>query len=88
MDPKDSLIEYPNDFPIKVMGATHVDFAPAIVEVIMQLDPTFHEGKMQSRPSAKGNYTSLTVTVRATSREMLDDVYRALSTHHMVKMVL
>lgn len=88
MDQKESLIEYPSDFPIKVMGATHADFAPTIVEVIMQLDPTFHAGKMQSRPSAKGNYTGLTVTVRATSREMLDDVYRALSSHHMVKMVL
>jgi len=88
MDPKDSLIEYPSDFPIKVMGASHIDFAPTIVEVILQLDPTFHEGKMESRPSSKGNYTGLTVTVRATSREMLDDVYRALSTHPMVKMVL
>jgi putative lipoic acid-binding regulatory protein len=88
MDPKESLIEYPSDFPIKVMGATHVDFAPTIVEVIMKLDPTFDAGKMQSRPSAKGNYTGLTVTVRVTSREMLDDVYRALSSHPMVKMVL
>jgi putative lipoic acid-binding regulatory protein len=88
MDPKDSLIEYPSDFPIKVMGPTHIDFAPTIVEVVVQFDPTFHEGKMETRPSSKGNYTGLTVTVRATSREMLDDVYRALSTHPMVKMVL
>ena len=88
MDQRDSLIDYPSDFPIKVMGATHIDFASTIVEVIKQLDPTFHAGKMQSRPSAKGNYTGLTVTVRATSREMLDEVYRALSSHHMVKMVL
>ncbi|WP_179119273.1 DUF493 family protein [Massilia sp. KIM] len=88
MDPKESLIEYPSDFPIKVMGATHADFAATILEVVTRFDPTFHEGKMQSRPSAKGNYTGLTVIVRATSREMLDDVYRALSTHEMVKMVL
>ncbi|MEH6437064.1 HP0495 family protein [Massilia sp. DD77] len=88
MDPKDSLIEYPSDFPIKVMGATHVDFAATIVEVVKGFDPTFHDGKLQSRPSAKGNYTGLTVIVHVTSREMLDDVYRALSTHAMVKMVL
>lgn len=88
MDQNESLIEYPSDFPIKVMGATHIDFAVTIVELVTQLDPTFHEGKMQSRPSAKGNYTGLTITVRATSREMLDDVYRALSSHPMVKMVL
>ena len=88
MDPKESLIEYPSDFPIKVMGATHIDFAPTIVALVTQLDPTFHEGKLETRPSAKGNYTGLTVTVTATSREMLDEVYRTLSTHPMVKMVL
>ncbi|RYF04331.1 MAG: DUF493 family protein [Oxalobacteraceae bacterium] len=88
MDPKDSLIEYPSDFPIKVMGASHIDFAPTIVALVTQLDPTFDESKLETRPSAKGNYTGLTVTIRATSREMLDEVYRTLSTHPMVKMVL
>jgi len=51
-------------------------------------DPTFHAGKMDMRPSAKGTYLSLTVTVRATSREQLDNLYRALSSHPMVKVVL
>ena len=88
MDPQESLIEYPSDFPIKVMGPTHIDFAPTIVEVVLQFDPTFDAGKMEVRPSSKGNYTGLTVTVRATSREMLDGVYSALSSHPMVKMVL
>jgi putative lipoic acid-binding regulatory protein len=84
----DTLIEYPSDFPIKVMGATHVDFAATIVEVVLQYDPTFHAGRMEARPSAKGNYIGLTVIVRATSRPQLDDLYRALSGHPMVKVVL
>ncbi len=88
IQPEESLIEYPSDFPIKVMGATHDAFAPTIIEVVVAHDPTFHEGKLESRPSAKGNYTSLTCTVRATSREQLDNIYRALSGHPMVKMVL
>lgn len=88
MDPKDSLIEYPSDFPIKVMGATHDDFAPAILELVLSHDPTFHEGKMEVRPSGKGNYTGLTVIVRATSREMLDKLYTELSSHPLVKVVL
>jgi len=88
MDPKDSLIEYPSDFPIKVMGTAHETFAPAIIELVVAHDPTFHEGKMEVRPSAKGAYTGLTVTVRATSREMLDNLYRELSSHPMVKVVL
>lgn len=88
MDPKESLIEYPSDFPIKVMGATHEEFAATIIAVLVEFDPTFHEGKMEVRPSAKGTYTGLTVTVRATSREQLDDIYRTLSAHPMVKVVL
>ena len=88
MDPKDSLIEYPSDFPIKVMGANHIDFAATIVDVVLEFDPSFHIGRMEVRPSPKGNYTGLTVTVRATSRVQLDDLYRALSAHPMVKIVM
>jgi uncharacterized protein len=84
----DTLIEYPSDFPIKVMGATHVDFAATIVDVVLEHDPTFHIGRMEVRPSGKGNYTGLTVTVRAVSREQLDNLYRALSGHPMVKIVM
>jgi putative lipoic acid-binding regulatory protein len=86
--PADTLIDYPSDFPIKVMGATHVDFAATIVELVIAHDPTFHAGRMEIRPSAKGNYTGLTVTVLATSREQLDNLYRALSAHPMVKIVM
>ncbi len=83
-----SLIEYPSDFPIKVMGPMHESFAATIVEVVMQFDPEFGHHKLEQRPSTKGNYLGLTVTIRATSREQLDDLYRALSSHPMVKMVL
>ena len=84
----ESLIEYPSDFPIKIMGPTHVDFAPTMVEVVLGFDPTFHEGRLESRPSGKGNYTGLTVTIRATSRDQLDALYTALSAHPMVKIVM
>jgi len=86
--PTDSLIEYPSDFPIKIMGAMQDAFAQTMVEVVTLHDPDFHAGKMEMRPSAKGTYLSLTVTVRATSREQLDNLYRALSSHPMVKVVL
>ncbi len=86
--PEESLIEYPSDFPIKIMGAMHDAFAQTMVEVVTLHDPTFHAGKMDMRPSSKGTYLSLTVTVRATSREQLDNLYRELSGHPMVKVVL
>jgi hypothetical protein len=83
-----SLITYPTDFPIKIMGAMQDAFAQTIVEVVKQHDPAFHAGKMEMRPSSKGNYLSLTIMVYATSREQLDNLYRALSSHPMVKVVL
>jgi putative lipoic acid-binding regulatory protein len=86
--PADTLIEYPSDFPIKVMGVAHEDFAATIVDVVLEHDPSFHIGRMEIRPSSKGTYTGLTVTVVATSREQLDNLYRALSSHPMVKMVI
>ena len=67
-----TLLEFPCAFPIKIMGPTHVDFAPTMLELVISHDPTFHAGRMEERPSGKGNYTGLTVTVRAISREQLD----------------
>lgn len=83
-----SLIEYPSDFPIKILGAKVDDFAQTIVKLVLQFDATFDPATLEMRPSAKGNYLALTATVRATSREQLDDLYRALSAHPMVKIVL
>ena len=88
LNPADSLIEYPCDFPIKIMGAMQDAFAQTMVDVVSSYDAEFPAGKLEMRPSTKGNYLSLTVTVRATSREQLDNLYRALSSHPMVKMVL
>lgn len=84
----DSLIEYPCDFPIKVMGAMHDDFAQTIVALVLEYDATFDASKIEMRPSSKGAYLGLTVTVRATSREQLDNLYRALTAHPMVKIVM
>ena len=87
-NPRESLIDYPSDFPIKIMGVMQDQFAQTMVEVVQKHDPEFHAGKMEMRPSSKGNYLALTVTVRATSREQLDNLYRELSSHAMVKVVL
>jgi putative lipoic acid-binding regulatory protein len=87
-EPTESLIEYPTDFPIKIMGVMQDAFVQTMVELVTLHDPTFHVGKMEMRPSAKGTYLGLTVTVHAISREQLDNLYRALTSHPMVKMVL
>ena len=86
--PEQSLIEYPSPFPIKVMGANVPGFADAIVQVALQFDPGFDPASVRTRPSKGNNYLGVTITVTATSREQLDELYRTLSTHPMVKIVL
>lgn len=86
--PERSLIEYPSAFPIKVMGAQVEGFTEAIVKIAQQFDPTFDAGSVESRPSSAGNYLGLTITITATSRAQLDELYRTLSSHPMVKVVL
>ena len=86
--PEQSLIEYPSAFPIKVMGAHVEGFVEAVTAVVLQFDPGFDPASVELRPSRGGNYLGVTVTVTATSREQLDELYRTLSTHPMVKVVL
>ncbi|MFG6467765.1 DUF493 family protein [Roseateles sp. BYS87W] len=86
--PEQSLIEYPSQFPIKVMGAHVEGFIEAITHVALQFDPGFDASTIEQRPSKGGNYLGLTITITATSREQLDEIYRTLTTHPMVKVVL
>jgi putative lipoic acid-binding regulatory protein len=86
--PEPSLIEYPCAFPIKVMGAHAEGFVEAIVDVARRFDPVFDAATVETRPSRAGNYLGITITVTATSRAQLDELYRTLSTHPMVKVVL
>ena len=85
---KDSLIEYPSRFPIKVMGAKVDGFVHAVTQIARQFDPGFDASTVELRDSKAGNYLGITITITATSREQLDELYRALSTHPMVKVVL
>jgi putative lipoic acid-binding regulatory protein len=85
---KDSLIEYPCRFPIKVMGAMVDGFADALAQVAREFDPDFDAATMELRPSKGGNYLGVTITITATSREQLDGLYLRLTGHPMVKIVL
>ena len=84
----ESLLAFPCDFPIKIMGETQPGFAQAVMDVVLRHAPDFDASTMEMRRSRLGKYLSLTVTVRASSREQLDNLYRDLCDHPMVKMVL
>ncbi|MDR2688975.1 MAG: DUF493 domain-containing protein [Azoarcus sp.] len=83
-----SLFEFPCDFPIKIMGAASDDFAQAMLAIVSKHAPDINAASMKTRPSAKGNYLSLTCTFRAVSQAQLDALYRELSAHPQVKVVL
>jgi putative lipoic acid-binding regulatory protein len=88
MAERDSLIEYPSAFPIKVMGAQVEGFVDVVVAIARQFDPALDAANVTTRASSGGRWLGVTVTVTATSRAQLDDLYRALSAHPLVKVVL
>lgn len=86
--PEKSLIDYPSAFPIKVMGLNVDGFVHALTLIARSFDPGFDASTVELRPSKGDKYLGVTLTVTATSREQLDELYRTLSTHPMVKVVL
>jgi putative lipoic acid-binding regulatory protein len=84
----ESLLTFPCTFPIKVMGRTQDGFAQAILVVVHRHAPDFDAATLEMRASSAGNYLSLTCTINATSRAQLDNLYRDLSSHPMVALVL
>ena len=85
---KDSLIEFPCAFPVKAMGLKESAFLPAVLEIAGAADPSFDASTVELRQSSGGKYLGVTITVMATSQEQLDALYRALSSHPLVKVAL
>lgn len=85
---KDSLIEYPSQFPIKVMGVQNEHLVHEITLIAKKFDPSYDASTIELRPSSGGNYLGVTITITATSREQLDSTYLALTAHPLVKFVL
>lgn len=85
---EETLLEFPCDFPIKIMGARTDDFAQTVVEIVLRHAPDFAAETVEMRPSKAGNYLAVTCTIRATSKSQLDALYMELTGHPMVKVVL
>jgi len=88
MAEKKSLIVFPCDFPIKIIGKNDPQFFPEILALLQSHHPEFKKEAMNTQLSGNKNYVSFTATVRAVSQEKLDALYRALSKHSLIKMVL
>lgn len=84
----ETLLEFPSDFPLKIMGLADAALAQAVLEVVVKHDPGFDGATMEMRASSGGKYVSLTCTVKATSKAQLDALYMELTAHPLVKVVL
>ena len=85
---EETLLQYPCDFPIKILGQTQAGFAQAVLEIVRRHAPDFDGGTMSMKTSKRGKYLSVTCVIRATSRTQLDGLYQELCDHPMVVMVL
>lgn len=88
MSEEETLLKFPTDFPIKIMGERHDDFAQTMVELVLRHAPDFSPETVEMRASSNGNYLSVTCVVRATSKAQLDNLYRDITAHPWVKMAL
>ncbi len=84
----ESFLEFPCQFPLKIMGLTQPGFAQAVIEIVAHHAPDFDPATVEMRTSREAKYLSITATITAQSQKQLDDLYRALCDHPMVSMVL
>lgn len=82
------LINFPCPFPIKIFGLQDDAFEGIVIEILNKHVPDLGEGAISSRLSAGNKYLAITATIQATSQEQLDELYRALSSHPQILMVL
>jgi uncharacterized protein len=83
-----TLLEFPCAFPLKIMGLANPALAQTVLEIVLRHAPDFAAATMELRASTGGKYLSLTCTINATAQAQLDALYRELSAHPMVKVVL
>lgn len=84
----EALLEFPADFPIKVIGPLADDFVETISAVVTTYVPAFDVASITRNESRSGRFVSLTIDVQVDSREQLQSLYMTLANHEMVKLVL
>lgn len=86
--PKESLLEFPCKFPIKMMGRDDDSFRDVALQIIERHAGEIDPGDVRTTPSSAGNFVSITVTIDAQSQAQLDDIYGELSAHDAILVAL
>lgn len=84
----ESVIKFPCDFTLKIMGRTAGSFEKTAIDIVRQHFPALKDSAIQKKASKDSQYVSLSVTVHATSKPELDALYVALTSEPEVLMVL
>ena len=87
-DNEGTLLEFPCEFPIKMMGRDEKSFRRAAIELVETHAGKVPEEAITTSASSKGNFVSITVTINAESQEQLDNIYRALTEHEEILVAL
>jgi len=87
-DTPDTLLEFPCEFPVKMMGRDTPAFHATARELVEKHTGPLDDAMIQSTQSRNGRFVSITVTVTATSKQQLDDIYREITAHDDVLMAL
>jgi len=85
---QDTIIEFPCQFPIKVMGKAEGDFDAMVVEIIRKHVPDLTDFAVKSRLSREGRYVSVTITIEAQNKKQLDNIYMDLTAHKKILFAL
>lgn len=85
---RSSLIDFPTDFVIKVFGPNKQQFIDEISQLVISNCEKNDTPSLTHQFSKNKQYISISVTVYVTSKPGLDKIYKALTTHPHVKMVI
>lgn len=88
MNNENTPLEFPCEFPIKVMGPANQEFRNSVFEIIQLHIPELSHEVINEKPSRNSKYVSLTITITAHSRDQLDRIYRQLHACELVLMTL
>lgn len=86
--PKEPLLQYPCDYPIKVIGNNSEPFVDKVTEIIKTHFPALDASRIQHTQSANGKFISISVVLHLNCEEELQQAYQAIKTVPGLKMVL
>ncbi len=83
-----AILEFPCQFPIKIMGRDHAAFHEAARSIVGRHAGDISDDAVRQAASRKGNFVSVTITIEATSQQQLDDIYQDLTADEEILVAL